>query len=89
MWDLFKQEACNKDIVKKDSIKIDSFKIYFIQQSIFEHHKISAQQFNESYTYYTQHPDLLGAVLDSMIVSQNKVSEEFRFRARKKINVKS
>ncbi len=85
IWDVMKQDALVYYLNKKDSLRADSLTTVDVRSAIFSHHQVSDQEFHDSYVFYTKHPDLLGAMLDSMIVHQNKEAEEIRYKERKNV----
>jgi Domain of unknown function (DUF4296) len=67
LFDVLRAEAFVFDFVKKDTAKIPEAENAKLQQQIFSVHKVSKEQFYNSYDFYKAHPDLMQPLLDSMI----------------------
>ncbi|MFT3908604.1 MAG: DUF4296 domain-containing protein [Ferruginibacter sp.] len=80
-WDYIRADAYSRDFIKKDSTKNDTTENIKLQNRIFGFYKISRDDFYKSYDYYTVHPDLMNALMDSMIAKQN------RFKLQKQLNI--
>lgn len=67
MWDMMRADHFLTDYVfNKDSgldKTAESFKYY---QQIFAFHKTNTEQFRKSYSFYTNHPNLFKAIMDSL-----------------------
>lgn len=67
MWDMMRADHFLTDYVfSKDSgldKTAESFKYY---QQIFAIHQTNTEQFRKSYSFYTSHPNLFKAIMDSM-----------------------
>ena len=66
-----------RDSAHKPGAKnIDSLAVYYA--SVFNHYKITSDQFNESLEWYKNHPDRLDTIYTSLLVNvttlQNKLS---------------
>ncbi len=66
MWDMFQADAFTERYLKIDSTKNAAVQNAALQQKIFELHKISKDEFYKSYNYYSNHPDLMRTMLDSI-----------------------
>jgi hypothetical protein len=66
MWDMLQAEAYTQNFLKKDSTKKELVENAALQKKIFELHKISREDFDNSYTYYNAHPDEMKKILDSV-----------------------
>ncbi|NOT51016.1 MAG: DUF4296 domain-containing protein [Chitinophagaceae bacterium] len=67
LWDVMRaDEFLSANVLRKDSSldKItESFKYY---QQIFAIHKTTKEQFEKSFSFYKDHPDLFKAIMDSL-----------------------
>lgn len=72
-WDYIRADIFARDFVRKDSLKRDTIENVNLQNKIFDYYKISREDFYKSYKYYADHPDLMNALMDSMITKQNKL----------------
>ncbi len=64
--DFIKSDVYTMEIIKKQSLGNDTVSNLRIQQIIFNHYKISRNDFYKSYQYYYIHPELMVSVLDSI-----------------------
>jgi len=67
LWDYFQVEAYTEHFLKKDSTKKVKIENALLQQKVFDIHKISREQFNKSYDYYSANAYLMRPLLDSII----------------------
>jgi hypothetical protein len=67
LFDVLRADAFVFDFVKKDTAKIPEAESAKLQQQIFAVHKVSKEQFYNSYDFYKAHPGLMQPLLDSMI----------------------
>ena len=63
------------NLKQADSSTMDSFNRINLYQSVFALHKTNKPDFQRSFIYYENHPDLLKVVLDSMYSKTNKSTE--------------
>ena len=66
MWDILSAEAYAQHYVKKDSLKIPAVEAMQLQNNIFALHKVSKEDFFNSYNYYLSHAELMKMILDSI-----------------------
>ncbi len=72
LWDIFQADAFTEKYIKIDTSKNAIVQNAALQQKVFELHKISRQDFNTSYNYYSTHPDLMRNLLDSISVKAER-----------------
>jgi hypothetical protein len=78
MWSMiYAGEFLNAYVLNKDSVDkvAESSKIY---GQVFQVHHITKEEFDKSYSYYRQHPDLMKALLDSLSKKQTYTAEKFK-----------
>lgn len=78
LWSMISAgEFLNSYIVNKDSVDkvAESSKIY---GQVFQVHHITKEEFDKSYLYYREHPDLMKVVLDSLSKKQTYTVEKFK-----------
>lgn len=71
MWSMITAgEFLNGYILSKDSVDrvAESSTVY---GQVFQIHHVSREEFDKSYFYYRQHPDLMQVILDSLAKKQN------------------
>lgn len=66
LWDIIRADSFTQQFIKKDSTKNPVFENARLQQQIFLNHKITREDFEKSYSYYKEHPDLMRPLLDSI-----------------------
>lgn len=66
LWDVIQAEAFTTQFIKKDTLKNAPLENAKLQQQIFAIHKISKEDFYDSYNYYIRHVDLMRTLLDSI-----------------------
>lgn len=69
LWDMLQAESYTTQFIKKDSSKNSLLENAKLQQQIFAIHKITKQDFYESYDYYKDHIELMRVLLDSITAS--------------------
>jgi len=74
-WDVIMAEAYTTQFIKKDSSRDTQLENAKLQQQIFAIHKISKQEFYDSYSYYNSHVDLMRTLLDSITARVEKEKE--------------
>ncbi len=73
LWDVFRADALAQQSVKNDSTKIVSEENSTLTRKVFSIHGITKDQFDKSYAYYSQHPDVMRTVLDSISTQKTRV----------------
>lgn len=74
LWDVFKADALSQQIVSTDSSKSLAEVNGRLTSQVFLIHNVTADQFEKSYTYYTQHPAIMITMLDSINAQQARIS---------------
>ncbi|HMG82034.1 MAG TPA: DUF4296 domain-containing protein [Ferruginibacter sp.] len=73
LWDVISAEAYTNNYTKRDSTKKDpALEDAKLQHQIFVIHNTTKEEFYASYDYYTMHPELMSALLDSMSSSSTR-----------------
>lgn len=70
LWDVLRADALSQQIINRDSSKKGAEENVKLTKKVFAIHNITEQQFQKSYSYYTQHPDKLKIILDSLNAQQ-------------------
>lgn len=68
MWDMieadrFSAQFLERDSAAKKNIKVENLKLY---ERVFQHHKISKEEFLRSFRFYLSRPDLNNVIFDTM-----------------------
>ena len=66
LWDIIRAQALATEIARKDSNVNEIAETKVLTQKVFEIHKISSTTFNQSYSWYTSHPDVMRTLFDSL-----------------------
>ena len=80
LWDDTKAQVYAKEILSKDSLKNDTIWYNAMREKIFQYHHINKEQYEKSYRYYSQHPDLFIKLTDSIIKQQSEIPNKFNSR---------
>jgi Domain of unknown function (DUF4296) len=79
LWDVMRAQALSTEIARKDSSINEVAETKVLNQKVFELHRISAPRFDKSYSWYTNHPDALKSIFDSLN-NQNQRENELRMK---------
>jgi len=79
LFDIIRADNFVFDYVKKDSSKKPEAALAILQQKIFAEHKISRDDFYNSYEFYQKHPDIMEPMLDSLI----NITTRFKYQRTK------
>lgn len=74
LWDIARADALSQQLVRVDSTKSIAGESIKLNKEIFKIHNITEEQFKKSYDYYTRHPDIMRAMLDSINAEQTRKS---------------
>lgn len=74
LWDIFKADALSQQIVSADSSKSLADENVRLTRQVLLIHNVTEEQFEKSYTYYTQHPAIMISMLDSINAQQARIS---------------
>lgn len=77
-WDYMRADAFTKEFVKMDSVQRDTIENIVLQNKIFGYYKISRDDFYRSYHYYTDHPEMMNTIMDSIIARQGRKKLTYR-----------
>lgn len=72
LWDISRADALSQQFIKNDSSKSLIEEKNKLSNKIFLIHNITEEQFNKSYSYYVQHPDMMQTILDSLNSQQSR-----------------
>jgi hypothetical protein len=80
LWDDTKAQVYAKEILSKDSLKNDTIWYNSMREKIFQYHHTNKEQYEKSYRYYSQHPDLFIKLTDSIIKQQSEIPNKLKSR---------
>ncbi len=72
LWDIIKAEAYTAEMVKTDTAKKAAEENLKMQQQVFSIHKITRNEFYNSYDYYKNNSPVFKVMLDSMIAQATR-----------------
>ncbi|HWH62909.1 MAG TPA: DUF4296 domain-containing protein [Ginsengibacter sp.] len=75
LWDVIRAQALSTAIARKDSTVNEVAETKVLTQKVFEIHKITSTAFNQSYTWYTNHPDMMRTIFDSLNAQNQRESQ--------------
>ena len=79
LWDVIRAQALSTEFARKDSTVNEIAETKFLTQKVFEIYKITSTTFNQSYFWYTNHPDMMRMVFDSLN-SQNQRESQLEMK---------
>jgi len=84
LWDIIQADNFSTEYLKKDSgrinVKFETMKLY---DQIFLLHHVSRQDFEKSYQFYLEHPDITKPMFDSLSARGNRQrNEKYRYPSR-------
>lgn len=83
LWDVIRAQTLSSQLVRKDSAINQIAETKALTQKVFQIHNIKASDFERSYAWYTNHPDIIKVIFDS-ISSQNQRESQIQFKERVK-----
>ncbi len=66
IWDMLRADALSYQIANSDSTKLADDERAKLKRQVFKIHNITEDQFDKSYSYYVQHPEIMRNMLDSL-----------------------
>ena len=66
LWDMLRADALSHQIANSDSTKLADDERAKLKRQVFKIHNITEDQFDKSYSYYVQHPEIMRNMLDSL-----------------------
>lgn len=71
-WDYINADVYVTDYIKKDSTKNPIVENLKLQNRIFKTHHITKESFYKSYTYYSNHKELMNTMIDSIVAKKQR-----------------
>ena len=88
LWDMIQAEKYASNYLK-DSTKNNKLKTFTLYEDIFMIHKITRQQFIESYKFYLTRPDITKVMFDSLAtMAGHKREDVYKMQKRPEIKFK-
>ena len=72
LWDFIRIDTYDADIASKNKKLKDTLDNISRQNALFKHHQITKQAFENSLTYYKNHPQEFLPILDSILTMQDR-----------------
>jgi hypothetical protein len=79
LWEVIKAQALSAGMARKDSTVNEMAEAKILNQKIFEIHHITSTAFDQSYAWYTSHPEIMRIIFDSMNI-QNQRQNSLRMK---------
>lgn len=77
LWDIVQADQFSSEYLKKDSgrmnVKLETMKLY---DQVFLIHHITREEFEKSYQFYLDHPDITKPMFDSLSAKANRQRNE-------------
>ena len=77
LWDVIRAQALSAEIARKDSTINGVTETKALNKKIYGIHKITSATFDKSYAWYTNHPDMMRLIFDSLNVQKQRDNELF------------
>lgn len=75
LWDVMRAQALSNEIARKDSSINEIAETKVLTQRVFEIHNITSTAFSRSYSWYTNHPDIMKIIFDSLNAQNQRESQ--------------
>lgn len=69
MWEIFQADYYTEQFVRTDSLRNAKLENAQMQERIFKRHGTSRKQYQESYAFYSDRPDLMKVLMDSLTLA--------------------
>lgn len=66
LWDVVRSQALAAEEARKDSTINEIAQTKVFVQKVFKIHKVTSDEYDKSYKWYTSHPDIMKVLLDSL-----------------------
>ncbi|MEO6290290.1 MAG: DUF4296 domain-containing protein [Ginsengibacter sp.] len=76
IWDLVKAQALASEVARKDSSMNVEARRKILTREVFEIHKTDSNDFDKSYDWYTNRPELLRIMIDSLYIQKQRENEQ-------------
>jgi len=74
LWDVLKAEALVQQMVKADSGKSQNIESNKLTAQVFMIHNITKEDFEKSYSYYIDHPDIMRGIFDTLSTQKTQIN---------------
>lgn len=75
LWDVIRAQVLSTEMARKDSTINEIAETKVLIQKVFEIYKITSTAFNQSYIWYTNHPDVMRIVFDSLNAQKQRENQ--------------
>jgi Domain of unknown function (DUF4296) len=79
LWDVIRAQALSGEMAGKDSAINEIAETNILTRKVFEIHHITSSAFDQSYAWYTGHPEMMRIIFDSMNI-QNQRRNDLRMK---------
>ena len=75
LWDVIRAQALSAEMARKDSTIKEVAETKILTQKVFEIHHITSSAFDQSYSWYTGHPEIMRIIFDSMNIQNQRQND--------------
>jgi hypothetical protein len=75
LWDVINAQVLSEEMARKDSTVNEIAETKILTQKVFEIHKITSSAFDQSYLWYTSHPEIMRGLFDSMSIRNQRPND--------------
>ena len=79
LWDVIRAQALSAEMARKDSTLNEIAETKLLTRKVFEIHHITSLAFDQSYSWYTSHPEMMRIIFDSLSI-QNQRQNDLRMK---------
>ena len=72
-WDYIRADVYTTNFTTHDSARNEAIENLKLQDRIFKMHHVTKEEFYKSYMYYSNHKELMTAIIDSMVAKQKRI----------------
>ncbi len=76
LWDVIRAQELSAAMARKDSAINEIAETKILTEKIYEIHNITSVDFDKSYLWYTNHPEMMRTIFDSMTSQSQRQKEE-------------
>ncbi|MEO6489500.1 MAG: DUF4296 domain-containing protein [Ferruginibacter sp.] len=75
-WDFIRADVYATDFIKRDSVTNPEVENLKLQEKVFKIHHTTRDQFYKSYTWYSNHKEVMTKMMDSLIAKQQRLEKK-------------
>jgi hypothetical protein len=75
LWDVLRAQVLSAELARRDSSVNEASETRILTHKIFELYNTTPSAFDESYSWYTSHPEMMRLIFDSMNLQNQRQNE--------------